>query len=296
MEQAGQFPPPTPAFSVELHCHSTASDGSYPPAQVVAMAAARGLSVLALTDHDTVAGIPEAATAAAAYGIALIPGVELSCSVEEGETHLLGYFVRAADPDFLAALDRFRGGRDVRGAAMVEKLNALGVPMRWERVKEIADGAVVTRPHIARALIEVGAASSIEEAFDTYLVRGRPVFVDRIKLSPADAVRLVRAAGGVPVLAHPLSVADLDATLAEMVPAGLGGIEAYYGAFTPEQHQQLARLANTHGLLTTGGSDFHGEVHAGATLGEAPAPLDVVDTLMRAATRVRVVGQFHVKR
>ncbi len=275
------------AHPVELHCHSTASDGSYSPAQVVALAAARGIAVLALTDHDTVAGIPEAAAAAVSHGIALIPGVELSCSVDAGETHLLGYFVRAGDAAFRATLDRFRTGRDTRGRQMVQKLNAVGIPVRWERVQTIADGAVVTRPHIARALIEIGAVGSITEAFDRYLARGKPAFVDRDRLSPADAVRLVRAAGGVPVLAHPLSVHDLAATLAEMIPAGLIGLEAQYLAFAPEQRAALADLATQHGLLTTGGSDFHGDVHAGAVLGGAPAPDGVVDDLMAAALRIR---------
>ncbi len=276
-----------PRYPVELHCHSVASDGSYPPAQVVAMAAARGVRVLALTDHDTVAGVPEAAAAAARHGMALIPGVELSCSVDAGEVHLLGYFVRTGDAAFLAALDRFREGRDTRGQAMVAQLHAVGVPLTWERVRQIADGAVVTRPHIARALIEVGAATSIADAFDRYLTRGKPGYAERERLMPPDAVRLVRAAGGVPVLAHPFSVADLPATLAEMVAAGLMGLEAHYGSYTLEQREALAALAAQHGLLTTVGSDFHGDVHGGAVMGSTPFPAGVVDALMSAALRVR---------
>jgi len=276
-----------PRYPVELHCHSTASDGSYPPAQVVALAAARGICVLALTDHDTVAGIAAATTAAVAHGMALIPGVELSCSVDAGEVHLLGYFVETENSGFLATLDRFRTGRDTRGQAMVTKLNAIGIPLHWERVQAIADSAVVTRPHIARALIEIGAATSIEDAFARYLNRGQPAFVDRERLLPPDAVRLVRAAGGVPVLAHPLSVVGLDATLAEMVAAGLMGLEAHYGVYTPEQRVALASLAAQHGLLTTAGSDFHGEVHGGAVPGSTPPPPGVVDALMAAALRVR---------
>lgn len=251
------------------------------------MAAARGVRVLALTDHDTVAGIPEAATTTARHGIALIPGVELSCSVDAGEVHLLGYFVHAGDAAFRAQLDRFREGRDSRGQAMVGRLNAVGIPVTWERVQQIADGAVVTRPHIARALIALGAAESIADAFDRYLTRGRPGYVEREKLTPPDAVRLVRSAGGVPVLAHPRSVADLPATLIEMVAAGLMGLEAHYGAYTPEQREDLAALAGVHGLLTTVGSDFHGDVHGGAVLGSTPPPPGVVDALLSAALRVR---------
>lgn len=276
-----------PRYPVELHCHSVASDGSFPPAQVVAMAAARGVRVLALTDHDTVAGIPEAAAAAAQHGMALIPGVELSCSVDAGEVHLLGYFVHTGDAAFLAALDRFREGRDTRGQAMVAQLDAAGIPITWERVQGIADGAVVTRPHIARALIELGVAASVGDAFDRYLTRGKPGYVEREKLLPPDAVRLVRAAGGVPVLAHPRSVADLPAMLAEMVAAGLMGLEAHYGAYTPDEREALATLAAQHGLLTTVGSDFHGDMHGGAVMGSTPPPPGVVDALMSAALRVR---------
>ena len=283
-----------PRYPVELHCHSVASDGSYSPVQVVALAAARGVRILALTDHDTVAGIPEAAQAAAQHGIALIPGVELSCSVDAGEVHLLGYFVQANDAAFLAALDRFREGRGTRGQAMVAQLNTVGIPITWERVQQVADGAVVTRPHIARALIELGAVTSITDAFDRYLTRGKPGYAEREKLLPPDAVRLVRAAGGVPVLAHPYSVANLDATLTEMVAAGLMGLEAHYGAYTPEQREALAALAAQHGLLTTVGSDFHGDVHGGAVMGSTPPPPGVVDALMSAALRVRNgEGQRH---
>jgi len=276
-----------PRYAVELHSHSTASDGSYPPAEVVAMAAARGVCVLALTDHDTVAGIAEAAVAATQHGIALIPGIELSCSVDAGEVHLLGYFIEAGNANFLATLDKFRTGRDTRGQMMATKLNALGIPLQWERVQEIADGAVITRPHIARALIELHAATSIEDAFTRYLSRGSPAYADRERLRPPDAVRLVRSAGGVPVLAHPLSVADLDTTLTEMVAAGLMGLEAHYGAYTPAQRAELATLAARHNLLATVGSDFHGEVHGGAVLGSTPPPPAVVDRLMAAALRVR---------
>src|SRR5690242_11271536 len=151
-------------FPIELHCHSTASDGTFPPAQVVAMAAARGVRVLALTDHDTTAGVVEATTAAATDGMTVIPGVELTCSVDRGEVHLLGYFVAIGDATLQAHLERFRGGRDARGQTIVAKLNALGIPVQWERVKAMAGDGAVGRPHVARALIEVGAATSVDDA------------------------------------------------------------------------------------------------------------------------------------
>jgi predicted metal-dependent phosphoesterase TrpH len=257
-----------PALGVELHCHSTASDGSFPPAQVVALAAARGVRVLA-------------------HGMALIPGVELSCAAAAGEIHLLGYFVAVGDAAFEETLARFRDGRDRRGAAMVEKLNAIGVPVRWERVKEIAGDAAITRPHVARAMIEIGAVISIDDAFARYLGRGRPAYVARMQLAPADAVRLVRSAGGVPVLAHPRSVSDLDAALAEMIPAGLIGMEAYYSAYTPEECAALARIAASYHLITTVGSDFHGDVHGGAVIGGTSGPPDTLTRLVQAAAGVR---------
>lgn len=285
MDEAGQLPPAL--FPIELHCHSTASDGTYSPTQVVEMAAARRVRVLALTDHDTTDGVLEAAGAAGAHGLTLIPGVELTCSVERGEVHLLGYFVSVSNADFQAQLARFRGGRDARGQAIVAKLNALGIPVRWDRVKALAGVGAVGRPHVARALIEVGAATSVDEAFDRYLGRGRPAHVERQRLTPVEAVQLVRAAGGVPVLAHPLSVLNLEATLAEMVPAGLLGIEAYYGAYKPAERGALADIAAFHNLLTTVGSDFHGDVHGGAVIGGTDGPYDVLDRLVAAAATVQ---------
>ncbi|MGI8854697.1 MAG: PHP domain-containing protein [Thermomicrobiales bacterium] len=285
MDEAGQLPPVL--FPIELHCHSTASDGTYLPAQVVGMAAARGVRVLALTDHDTTDGIAEAAAEAVRHGMALIPGVELTCSVERGEVHLLGYFVSVSDTTFQAQLARFRHGRDTRGQAIVAKLNALGIPVQWERVKAKAGVGAVGRPHVARALSEVGAATSVDDAFNRYLGRGRPAHVERQRLTPVEAVQLVRAAGGVPVLAHPLSVLNLEVTLAEMVPAGLLGIEAYYGAYKPEERGALAEIAAFHHLISTVGSDFHGDVHGGAVVGGTPGPPDVLSRLVAAAASVR---------
>ena len=285
MDGAGH--PPPVRYPMELHCHSTASDGTYSPTQVVGMAAARGVRALALTDHDTTAGVTEAAGIAAQHGIALIPAVELTCSVERGEVHLLGYFVSVGDADFQAKLAQFRTGRDVRGEAIVAKLHTLGIPVQWERVKALAGDGAVGRPHVARALIEVGAATSVDDAFDRYLGRGRPAHVERQRLTPVEAVQLVRAAGGVPVLAHPLSVLNIEATLAEMIPAGLLGIEAYYGAYKPEERGALADIATYHNLITTVGSDFHGDVHGGAVIGGTPGPPDVLSRLVAAAATVQ---------
>lgn len=249
---------PRAASLVDLHAHSTASDGLLPPAQLVALAGERGLRVLALTDHDTIAGLAAATSAAADVGLRLIPGVELSTHVEAGEVHILGYFIDPADPALSQALARFRAARAGRAETIVARLAAAGVPIAYARVLELAGGGAIGRPHVARALVEAGHAASINDAFERYLVRGRPGYVERYRLTPPDAARLIRAAGGVPVLAHPHSVADLDATLPALLAAGLGGLECYYGDYDEPRKRDLLALAARHGLVPTGGTDFHG--------------------------------------
>ncbi|MFN8540298.1 MAG: PHP domain-containing protein [Thermomicrobiales bacterium] len=205
---------PGRAYTVDLHTHSTASDGMLAPARLVALAVERGLRVLALTDHDTVGGVPEASAAAAATTtLRFIPGVELSTHVDAGEVHMLGYFIDPANQTLIDSLARFREAREGRAEGMVERLSAAGAPIRLERVLELAAGGSIGRPHVARALVEAGHAQSVGDAFDRWLVRGRPGYVERFKLTPADAVRLIREVGGVPVLAHPHSADDLPGLL-----------------------------------------------------------------------------------
>ncbi|HEY8600993.1 MAG TPA: PHP domain-containing protein [Thermomicrobiales bacterium] len=246
------------AGTIDLHTHSTASDGLLTPAQLVALAVERGLRVLALTDHDTVAGLPEAGTAAAAAGVQFIPGVELSTHVEAGEVHILGYFIEPTDPTLSAALAQFRDAREGRAATIVERLSAAGAPITLERVLAFAAGGSIGRPHVARALVEAGHATSINDAFERWLVRGRAGYVDRFRLTPPDAVRLIRAARGVPVLAHPHSADNLNALLPELVAAGLAGIECYYGDYDDLRKREYLALAERYGLVATGGTDFHG--------------------------------------
>ncbi|HET8630247.1 MAG TPA: PHP domain-containing protein [Thermomicrobiales bacterium] len=271
----------TPAAGpVDLHTHSTASDGTLAPARLVALAAARGLRVLALTDHDTTAGLAEAAAAAAEHGLRFVPGVELSTHVAAGEVHVLGYFIAPASPALADALARFRAAREGRARTIVANLAAAGAPVAYERVVELAGGATIGRPHVARALVEAGHAASVQDAFDRYLVRGRPGYVERYRLLPPDAVRLIREAGGVPVLAHPHSAADLDALLPDLLAAGLGGLECYYGDYDAAQRAALLALAARHDLVATGGTDFHGPGLAhGLPLGGVAVPLGCVDAL-----------------
>lgn len=269
------------AGPIDLHTHSTASDGLLAPARLVALANERGLSALALTDHDTVAGVAEAAAAAEGSGLRFIPGVELSTFVEAGEVHMLGYFVEPASPPLVEALARFREAREGRAEAMVARLTAAGAPIALERVVGLAAGGSIGRPHVARALVEAGHAASVNDAFERWLVRGRPGYVERYKLVPADAVRLIRAAGGVPVLAHPHSADDLARLLPELVAAGLAGIECYYGDYDAPRKRDYLALAARHGLVATGGTDFHGTgVAHRRPLGGTPVPPECIEELL----------------
>ncbi|MHB0856621.1 MAG: PHP domain-containing protein [Anaerolineae bacterium] len=241
---------------IDLHVHTSASDGLYTPRQVIELALAKGLRTIAITDHDTVGGVAEAVAAAEGTGLAVIPGVEISSDMGGYEVHLLGYLVDYANSDFRDALVAFRRSRTERAIDMVAKLRALGVELSWDRVQELSDGGAIGRPHLAQALLEGGHVQSTQEAFDRYLGRGRPAFVARSKVSPGQALGLIRDARGVPVLAHPWGATVF---VSGLVNDGLAGLEVYYAGYAPDQVARLERLARRHGLVCTGGSDFHGE-------------------------------------
>jgi predicted metal-dependent phosphoesterase TrpH len=242
----------------DFHCHSTASDGRLTPTQVVELAVQNGVRILALTDHDSTEGIAEARAAAAKHpGFVLVAGVELSTDIEGSEVHVLGYFQSIDSPELQAELVRFRAGRFERGRQMTEKLAAIGVPVSWRRVLEIAGDASVGRPHVAQALIEAGHVSTISEAFDRYIGRNGPAYVEREKMTPAEAVDAIRRFGGVPVLAHPTYVRGLEDVLCDLEAHGLVGMEVYYKHYNPETICQLAAIAHRHHLLPLGGSDYH---------------------------------------
>lgn len=265
---------------VDLHLHTTASDGAYSPTEIVRMALEAGLRAVAITDHDTMDGVEEAVAAAAGTGVTVIPGVEISSDLPQGEAHILGYFLDAHNPDLMWLLATLRKARWDRAQRMVEKLGALGMPVSWDRVAAIANGGAVGRPHVARALMEAGHVSSVQDAFAFYIGREGPAYVDRYKLTPVEVTQAVVRWGGLPVLAHPSFVMDLTALLSRLVPAGLVGLEAYYTGYPPEVTASLLRLARTNGLVGTGGSDFHGRsVVAGAVLGSVGVPYSVVEEL-----------------
>ena len=244
--------------SGDFHTHSTCSDGRLTPTQLVELAASRGVRVLALTDHDTIDGLEEARAAAARHpGFTLVPGVELSCDVPGTEVHMLGLFIDPTNEPLRSELDRFRRGRIERATGMVEVLRELGAPIEWSRVQEIAGEASVGRPHVAQALLEAGHVQRFEEAFDRFLGRNAPAYVERAKLAPPDAIAMIRAAGGLPLFAHPSFTTDYEGIVTDLAGQGLFGMEAYYKAYEPPLVASLAALADRLGLFALGGSDYH---------------------------------------
>ena len=266
---------------VDLHLHTTASDGRLTPTQLVELAAEQGLRVIAVTDHDTTEGLEESFLATDSFPqLRIIPGIELSADVPAGEVHVLGYFIRYQDPDFQQTLKGLRAGRLERARGMVEKLRELGLELEWSRVQEIAGDGAVGRPHIALAMVERGYIAHTGEAFDKYLGRNGPAYVERHKLTPADSVRLITGVGGVAVLAHPTYVLDLESALEELKEAGLSGMEVHYAQYSKETVRELADTAERHGLLPCGGSDYHGLGAPGECLpGTLGPPQEVVDRM-----------------
>jgi hypothetical protein len=270
----------------DLHIHSTASDGKLTPADVVREAAGRDLSFIALTDHDSIDGIAPARAAASAFpGLRVIPGVEISTDVAEGEVHVLGYFIDYTDAEFNAALDRFKNSRLQRGQKMVAKLEKLGIHLNWQRVMEIAGTSTIGRPHIAQAMLEKGYVTSFKQAFSEYLGHNRPAYVERDKMTPEEAVALIIKAEGLPVLAHPLTLPDPEAMTRELKAAGLVGLEVYYNGYTPEEISRLLTLARRHKLIVTGGSDYHGLDSTETAIGDVDLPIEAVEKLIALAKK-----------
>ncbi|GCE18364.1 PHP domain-containing protein [Dictyobacter kobayashii] len=275
------------ANTIDLHTHSTASDGIYSPSDLLKQAQQAGLKVLALTDHDSTDGLAEATEAAHELGIELIPGIELNTDVSGGEIHVLGYYLEYQRPEFQAILKVLRDARVRRGQRMVELLNEQGINISWDRVREIAQGSV-GRPHVAKALMEAGYVQSIGEAFDKYIGKGCHAYVPRYKLSPEDAVRLINSANGLAVMAHPIGLPGLD-KLREWLPdlqrAGMVGLETYYGPYTHKDEQALLSLAKQYNLIPTGGTDFHGPGIHPTPLGGRFVPPESVERLKALAAK-----------
>lgn len=272
---------------VDLHLHSTASDGKFTPEEVVVKAAALGLRYIALTDHDSVDGIGPAVKAAKAFPrLTFIPGVEVSTDVPEGEIHILGYFVDYHSKELADTLKRFRNSREIRARRMVDKLRKLGIAIDWPRVREIAGEGAIGRPHIAQAMLEKGYIGNFKEAFEKYIGRDGPAYVEREKMTPAEAVELVLRSGGLPVLAHPFTVKDPERWVAILKRAGMVGIEAYYKDNTPENTAATLEMADRFGLIVTGGTDFHGIENAGEVMiGGVDVPVAAARRLIAMANK-----------
>ena len=270
---------------VDLHVHSTTSDGDLSPSEVVRYALSQGLIALALTDHDTLGGIAEAQRAAEGADLDVIPGTEINSKWEGGALHLLGYYVDPDHPVLKRRLQRMRNARLDRAHAMLDRLEDLGLPMDWEDVDAMAQGQSMGRPHIARALLNRGYVDSIQEAFDRYISPGGAAYVPRLRLTPGEVIESIHAAGGVAVLAHPGPSGAVD-IIPRLVSLGLQGLEVYYPRQSSSDVQLLLDLCQRYGLIATGGSDFHAEDHEeGATLGSVFVPVECIEELRRVAGR-----------
>jgi 3',5'-nucleoside bisphosphate phosphatase len=271
---------------IDLHTHSTASDGTLTPEALVRAAVDRGIAYLGLADHDTTDGLAAAIAEAKRYpSLIVIPAVELSATSEYGgDFHLLGYCIDPTSEALQHQLEHFRRDRETRVERIVGRLQEHGVDITLDQVEAEADGGAISRAHIGRVLMERGEVESINDAFSTWLGRNRPGFVPRQPLLARDAVRIVQESGGVAVLAHPLTMGDYRKQLPELIDAGLAGIESYYGPYSHEERTQLAELADELGLIATGGSDYHGPDHReGRDLGNVEVPMSAVDELRQRA-------------
>ncbi len=274
--------------TVDLHTHSSVSDGSEQPAIVVRKAAAAGVRYLALTDHDGTGGLDQAiATAQELGGIELIPGIELSA--EEG-IHVLGYFISYEDPDLQRTLEHLQDTREGRARYILDRLAEFGMPLDFTQVQRIADGAI-GRPHVARAMVERGYANNVPEAFDRWLGIGKPAYVPSEKLTAQQAIDMICRAGGVASWAHPEwpdgphRFRPTEETLRQLLEAGLGGIEVYYFDHSPETAARFLELARRYDLVPTGGSDYHGFEVRAVALGSVPVPEETVGRLRERARR-----------
>lgn len=271
--------------TADLHLHSTASDGALPPSEVVRLAAAAGLAAMALTDHDTVAGVAEARSAGAELGVKVVAGCEFSVKVEWGEMHLLGYCLPDRHPELIETLDRMRSGRADRGVAMVEAIRRIGFPVAVEDVERAAAGAPIGRPHVARVLMERKIVRTFDEAFDRFLGRGRPAYVPKVLPELAEITGLIRRVGGVSSAAH-LRDRGSRSMLSSFREQGLDAVEVRHPSQSGPVRAELERAADLLGLLKTGGSDSHGEPAVSpshSVVGGERVPMAWVEAIERLA-------------
>jgi predicted metal-dependent phosphoesterase TrpH len=284
-----QQTPNSSAAGIDLHAHTTASDGSLSPTELVQKAAGIGLLALAVTDHDTIGGLDEAGSEAARIGLDFVPGVELSVEDSGGRFHLLGYLFRPDDPTLTETLIRIRTRRAERNEQIARLMQEMGLPVTMDDVRaEAGDGDVIARPHFAQAFVKKGVVSTYQEAFDRYLATGKPLYQPKEVLTPADAIALIHNAGGLAVMAHPalvpLSAENLATRVADLAEnAGMDGLECYYSQHSPADTERFLALAARLNLLITGGSDFHGtpkpHVVLGKVVANGPAPAELLEKM-----------------
>lgn len=263
---------------IDLHTHTTASDGLLTPEQLIEKAREAGVQVLAVCDHDSTDGLNAAMAAGARVGIEVIPAVEINTDIDHGEVHVLGYYIDQHQRWLQEFLGKLRDGRVNRARQMVEKLKAVGIHIDFGRIRELAQGAI-GRPHVAQVIVEAGAAKSIAEAFDLYIGRHGPAYVERLKVAPEEAVQVVLKAGGIPVLAHP-GWGFHEVLIPGLVQAGLEGVEVYYPDHSPAMQAHFLSIAKEHNLLVTGGTDYHGEGFATRVpIGSQYVPPEVIEKL-----------------
>jgi predicted metal-dependent phosphoesterase TrpH len=276
---------------IDLHTHTTASDGSLSPTELVQLAKHQGLAALAVTDHDSVEAIPEVTAAGEELGIRVIPGIEISSGYQGIELHIHGYYINHNVPRLKPVLARCITSRDDRNPKIIERLCALGLNLTYEDVKTYAGAATIGRPHIAQILVRKGYATSVADAFDRYLADDGPAYVARNLPSVQEVITLIRDIGGVAVLAHPMYAGrrkpSIDQHCADLQGFGLAGLETLYSSHTAQQTDRFRSIAREHGLLITGGSDFHGDskpdVLVGTGYGNLKVPLELLETLEAAA-------------
>ncbi|MCZ7529542.1 MAG: PHP domain-containing protein [Acidimicrobiia bacterium] len=282
---------------IDLHSHSTVSDGTDSPTEILRLASDAGLNALALSDHDTLDHLDEASTAADRFGVRLIPACEISCEVGDrapGTMHLLVYFLDDPNGPLGSRLAAVRDSRENRNTNIVKRLNELGVEITIDEVLEVAGDGTVGRPHIADVLMARGHVESVQEAFDRWLAKGQPAYVERLRLGPEESIELAHAGNAVTSIAHPTTLDleddDLESFIAEMAASGLDALECVYSRYTPEQRTSFSDLAGRHGLAVTGGSDYHGTYKPGLRLGVGEGDLAVPDELLTALEARRPAG------
>ncbi|MEW6185591.1 MAG: PHP domain-containing protein [Thermodesulfobacteriota bacterium] len=272
---------------IDLHTHSTASDGRLSPEELVHYAKSKGAAAIALTDHDTIEGLGRALAAGRVMALEVIPGLEISAEHPGGSMHILGYFIDPEHPFLNRELLRLQEARRERNPKIVDKLRSLGLSITFEQVQALAKGQI-GRPHIAQVLLQTGAVTSMEEAFHKYLTKGAPAYVEKFRFPPPEAINMIRQAGGIAVLAHPFtlncpSLRDLKERITELKDNGLKGIEVFYSEHSPEQTRDYIHLARELTLCPTGGSDFHGdnnrEIDLLSGTGNLRVPYEILEKL-----------------